>query len=169
MKAIIKNSTLLVILLHLILIKPIQAQASYNYVKVCKWEGITKNNQRIFGVTPTIDAAIAIIDRYNKKHQDTYTEIIYYAYTTQSVKHLGTTSFFKDFKNQNPKRYITFSLVEQQAIRIYTNESLVRAITYYSRAKDISYAAAHEHIEKLILKDCPYKLNFRLNLKSILF
>lgn len=149
--------------------KLVLAQTEYNYIKVCKWEGITKNSQRIFGVTTTIDEAISIKEKFNKEQDNINNKIIHFAYTTLSVKHRGKLYFFKNFKNQYPNQYIIFSLEEQQAISIYANESLDRAITYYSKAKNIKYSVAHKQIEKLILKDCPYKLNFRLNLKSILF
>lgn len=169
MKTLKTKCSLLIIILNVLPLKSIQAQTDYNTVSVCKWEGITKDNQRIFGVAPTIDNAIAIKERYNKEHLKTNSAIIHYAYTTASIKHQGKTSFFKNFQKLHPKQYVTFSLEDQQAISIYMSESLSRAISYYSTAKNISYSAAQKHLDTLILRDCSYKLNFKLNLKNILF
>jgi len=155
-----KNKLLSLIILLLISINSI-AQQKYNYKRVWKWEGVTKNHQVVFGVAPTKYQAQLIINDFNKRNEQNNYKLIHYKNKSEIVKYVGEEDYFDTFQKQIPKKYVIITIPEQNAIKFFQKEGFHNACTYYSKARSITYPLAQKHLENLFTKYCPYKLKFK--------
>ncbi|QKX07722.1 hypothetical protein HN014_22240 (plasmid) [Aquimarina sp. TRL1] len=134
-----------------------------NYKEVYKWQGFTRNNVLVFGVTPTEVLAQSKIDDFNKRNWNTNYRIVHSTIIKDTVKHIGYEDYFKVFNKRFPKGYYLLSVKEHIATEIYKKEGLFQAIDYYRKAKRIPYLASKTHLENLLYNLSQYRINFSFN------
>ncbi|WP_103070818.1 hypothetical protein [Aquimarina sediminis] len=134
-----------------------------NYKEVYKWEGFTRNNVLVFGVTKTKEDAKTIIDDFNTRNWHTNYRILHFNIVKDTVKHKGYEDYFTVFNERFPKGYYLLSIKEHLATEIYEKEGLFAAIEYYRKAKEIPYLASKNHLENLLYNLSQYRIDFTFN------
>lgn len=106
------------------------------FTEVVKWEGYTKNDGKVVGISPSKDEANQIMLDFNERNKDSDYEIVgmNFKYSTIPLERKGE-DIFNTFRSEAYKGYKVLSKEDVIALQIIDEGDLGAGVKYYVSEK----------------------------------
>jgi hypothetical protein len=122
---------------------------AFTLKEVIRFEGITLNGDRVFGIYPTRKKAMEVVKDYMIRNKNNKYQLTYKTIYSGTVEVRQGENAFKKFITLCPKGYKLISKEEYNALVIMNTDKLDAAIWYYLKTKNIKEEVAKTHLKKL--------------------
>ncbi len=117
--------------------------------EVIRFEGITYNGNRIFGIYATREQANKVITDYMSRNKKTVYRLIYKIVYSATIEASIGEDVFATFTALCPKEYRVLPKEDYNALMIMDYDTPSNAIWYYMKVKNIKEQEAKQRITQL--------------------
>jgi len=147
-------------LLTILLVCSFFNMAAQRFQEVVQWETKTISNGLVFGIAPSVAIAQNVVVDFEKRNRNTRKYAINlsnvrYVYTTYQIRQ-GEDSCL-DFLHLSEKAYKVISKEDIEALNIYQNQGVNKAVSYLQKQKKTNLKYTHNRILSLV-EFIPYRI-----------